>query len=172
MHTLRLILGSMALAWLAPSMVGAEPPAKLELTGSYEDAGTVVVAAPDQPPGVVSLHALLSLEFVPGLARLLQDQTSEVRLTHQDESLAVEVIGKEEDVIWRAHWKPGAGYALREGRVYLHLKPGRLGSDEFVLILSTLTSHRLLQVEVRRRKATFFGPVFEPMGTYLFHRAE
>ncbi len=142
---------------------------ELHLTGSYEDAGTIVTAAPDQST-VVSLHAMLSLEFVPGLARILHDRTAEVRLFHEVGALRVEVVDRDDEVIWRATWKQGEGFSLRDGRAVLHFKPGRFGNDEYVVVLSTVTEHRLLQLEMRRMKPTFFGPVFEPMGTYLFHR--
>jgi hypothetical protein len=163
------IVRLLMLAGLAVAVMRAAPP-ELELTGDYDDEGTVVTAAPDQPPGVVSLHALFSLEFVPGLARLLHDQTGAVKLHHEGSVLRAEVINREGEAIWRATWKQGEGFAVRDGRAILHFKPGRFGNDEFVLILSTITTHRLLQVEVQRLKPTFFGPVFQPVGTYLFHR--
>jgi hypothetical protein len=164
------------LGWLGLATLALAPAAlarDLELTGAYEDAGTIITAAPGQSErDVISLHAMLSLEFVPGLARLLHDQTGLVRLTHEGSALRVEVVGRDEEIIWRANWKQGEGFAVRDNRVYLHFKPGRFGNDEYILILSTLTNHRLLQLEVQRLKPTFFGPVFQPMGTYLFHRAE
>lgn len=172
MKTLPRIFRLSVLAWLASAVMWAAAPRELELSGSYDDTGIVVTAAPDQPPGVASLHAMLSLEFVPGLARLLHDQTGLVRLAHEGALLRVEVVNHDDEIIWRSSWKQGEGYALRDGRVYLHLKPGRFGSDEYVLIFSTVTEHRLLQLEVKRLKPTFFGPVYQPMGTYLFHRAE
>ncbi|HEX2862569.1 MAG TPA: hypothetical protein VHN79_13060 [Lacunisphaera sp.] len=144
-----------------------------ELTGIYDDAGTVVTAAPGRSAqDVASLHALLSLEFVPGLARLLHDRTGEVRLTHTPGQLAVEVVNRDGEVGWQESWKQGKDYAVRGDRVVLHFRPGKFGQDEFVLMLETVTAHRLLQVEVQRLKPTFFGPVYQPMGTYLFHRAE
>jgi hypothetical protein len=93
-----------------------------------------------------------------------------VRLYHEAGALRVEVVGRDDEIIWRAHWKQGEGFALRDGRAILHFKPGRFGKDEYVIILSTVTEHRLLQLDMQRMKPTFFGPVFQPMGTYLFHR--
>jgi hypothetical protein len=146
---------------------------ELELTGAYEDSGTTITAAPGQSPqDVVSLHALLSAEFVPGLARMLHERTSLVKMTHTVGSLEIEVLNRDDEVDWRASWKQGTDYALRGDRLMLRFRPGRFGQDEFLLLLETITAHRLLQVEVQRLKPTFFGPVAQPMGTYLFHRAE
>lgn len=146
---------------------------ELELTGTYEDSGTAITFAPGQSAqDVVSLHALLSLEFVPGLARMLHDRTSRVKVTHHAGSLDIEVLNRDDEVDWRASWKQGKDYALRGDRLVLHFRPGRFGQDEYVFLLDTITTHRLLQLEVQRLKPTFFGPVAQPMGTYLFHRAE
>jgi hypothetical protein len=167
--SLRIFCTILVLLACAMPAAGAAAPRDLDLSGSYDDAGTVVIAAPEQSP-VVSLHAMLSMEFMPGLARLLQDRTKEVRLTHEGELLQVDVVDHDDETIWRGAWKQGEGFAVRDGRVYLHFKPGRFGNDEFIVILSTVTEHRLLQLEMQRLKPTFFGPVFQPMGTYLFHR--
>jgi hypothetical protein len=41
-----------------------------------------------------------------------------------------------------------------------------------VLVLENVTTHRLLQVNVQKLKPTFFGPVFQSMGTFLFPRLD
>lgn len=145
---------------------------ELELTGVYDDEGTVVTPPPGKESGVASLHALLSLEFVPGLARMLHDQTGQVRLTHTAGALEVQVANRDGEVIWREKWRQGEDYALRGDRVVLRFRPGKFGQDEFVIMLETVTEHRLLQLEVQRLKPTYFGPVYQPMGIFLFHRAE
>jgi len=150
------------------SVLGRE----LELTGDYDDEGTVSKAAPDQPAGVVSLHALLSLEFVPGLARLLHDQTGVVKIKHEAGMLEVAVVNREGEVIWQERWKQGEGYQRSGDTLSLHFRPGRKDKEEFLLNFETVTAYRLLQVEVVRLTPTVLGPVRHPMGTYLFHRAE
>ncbi|AOS45972.1 hypothetical protein Verru16b_03063 [Lacunisphaera limnophila] len=170
MTTLPRIVRLLVLAYLGPLALGAAGPRELDLSGTYDDAGVVVVAAPDQVPGVISLHAMLSLEFVPGLAKLLHDQTGQVRITHEGFLLKVEVLDRDDAVIWHADWKGGEDFGLRDNRIFLRLKPGRFGNDEYVLSFTTVSEHRLLQLEVQRLKPTFFGPVYEAMGTYLFYR--
>jgi hypothetical protein len=157
----------------APASVVALPPDPPNLSGVYEDAGTIV-SVPDgqEPLAVVSLHALLSLEFNPGLARLLHERTREVRVQHEGTTLAVEFIDADGEKIWAPVWTRESGLTLRDQRLMLRLKPGKFGDDEYVLVFENITTHRLLQVHLQRLKPTFLGPVFQPMGTFLFHRLD
>lgn len=157
----------------AVASVVALPPDPPNLSGLYEDAGTIVsVPEGQEPPAVISLHALLSLEFNPGLARLLQERTREVRVQHEGETLSVEFVDANGEKIWAPVWTRESGCTLRERRLQLRIKPGKFGNDEYVLIFENITTHRLLQVHLQRLKPTFFGPVFQPMGTFLFHRLD
>jgi hypothetical protein len=141
-----------------------------DLTGVYDDEGTVVSTATGRPADGGSLHALLSLEFVPALARILHDQTAQVRIKHSRTSLEIEVIDRDGKVSWQGAWKQGEDYGLREGRVVLHFKPGKFGRDEFLLMFRNVTTHRLLELEVQRLTPTLLGPTVHPIGTYLFPR--
>lgn len=153
-----------------PVALPADPP---DLSGTYDDAGTIVkIADGEQPPEVVSLHAMLSLEFNAGLARLLQDRTREVRIKQEGDTLAVDFVDADGETIWAPVWNRATGCVLRERRLQLHLKPGKFGNDEYVLVFENVTTHRLLQVQVQRVKPTFFGPVAQPVGTFLFHRLD
>jgi len=161
--------------WALPCLLVLVAPTKgrdLELTGVYEDEGTVAVAAPGRTDEVVSLHALLSLEFVPGLAKILHDRTSLVRVKHLASVLEVQVVDREGETTWQEIWKEGADFKRQGDALLLHFRPGRKDKEEFVLTLQTLTAFRLLQVEVRRLTPTLLGPLSHPMGTYLFHRLE
>jgi hypothetical protein len=147
-----------------------DPP---NLSGTYEDAGTIMsIPEGQKPPAVVSLHALLSLEFNPGLARLLQERTREVRVQHEGETLAVEFVDADGEKTWAPVWTRDTGCTLRERRLMLRLKSGKSGQDEYVLVFENITTHRLLQVQLQRLKPTPFGPTFQPMGTFLFHRLD
>ncbi len=175
--SLRLIFRLLAVmavgaAHLTASVV-ALPPDPPNLSGIYEDAGTIVSIPEGQEPlAVISLHALLSLEFNPGLARLLQERTREVRVQHEGETLSVEFVDADGEKIWAPVWTRESGVTLRDRRLQLRLKPGKFGNDEYVLVFENITAHRLLQVHLQRMKPTFFGPVFQPMGTFLFHRLD
>ncbi len=147
-----------------------DPP---DLSGTYDDAGTIVkIAEGEETPQTVSLHALLSLEFNPGLARLLQQRTREVRVKHEGDTFAVDFVDADGESIWAPVWNRETGSYLRERRLHLRLKPGKFGNDEYVLVFENVTTHRLLQVQLQRVKPTFFGPVLQPVGTFLFHRLD
>ena len=148
------------------------PPREPELTGAYEDAGTIAIAPPGDPPPVVSLHALLVAEFMPGLVRILHDQTGEVRLTHTAGLLRAEITNRDGEVTWERHWRQGTDYGMQGPRVILRFEGARPEDDDFLLLLETVTAYKLLQVEVQRHTPTLLGPRIQPMGTYLFHRAE
>ena len=170
---IRLLVVLGVVATRSVASVVALPPEPPNLSGVYEDAGTIVsIPEGAEPLAVVSLHALLSLEFNPGMARLLQERTREVRVQHEGETLAVEFLDKDGEKIWAPVWTRENGLTLRERRLQLRLKPGKFGNDEYVLVFENITTHRLLQVHVQRLKPTFFGPVFQPMGTFLFHRLD
>jgi hypothetical protein len=141
-----------------------------DLTGIYDDEATVITTSIGRPADGASLHALLSLEFVPALARILHDQTGQVRIKHSRASLEIEVLDREGKVSWLSVWRQGEDYALREGRVILHLRPGKFGRDEFLLMFRNVTNHRLLELEVQRLTPTLLGPTVHPIGTYLFPR--
>lgn len=142
------------------------------INGAYDDAGTIVVAPPGEPPPVVSLHALLTLQFIPGIVQMLHDQTGEVRLTHTAGQLRLVITNREGDAILERVWREGDDYGLRDGRVLLHFRGARQGDADHVLLLETVTAYKLLQVEVQRHTSTLLGPRIQSLGTYLFHRAE
>jgi len=141
-----------------------------DLTGVYDDEGSVVTTATGNREDGASLHALLSLEFVPALARILHGQTAQVRFKHGVDSLLIEVIDRDDKVVWSGAWQHGDGFGIQEGRVILHFKPGKYGQDEFLLIFRNVTTHRLLELEVQRLTPTVFGPSMHPVGTYVFPR--
>lgn len=158
--------------WIAAAVIAATATARereVDLTGVYDDEGAVVATATGRADGV-SLHALLKLEFVPALARILHDQTAQIRIKQGRASLEIEVIDRDGKVSWQGAWERGDGYVVREGHLILHFKPGKFGQDEFLLIFKTVTMHRLLEVEVQRLTPTVLGPSIHPIGTYLFPR--
>ncbi|HEY8993440.1 MAG TPA: hypothetical protein VIM71_02045 [Lacunisphaera sp.] len=157
-----------AAAWLVVTAAAEER--EPNLTGIYDDEGTVVTTAVGRASDGVSLHALFKLEFVPALARILHEQTAQIRIKHHRASLEVEITDPDGKVIWQGAWQHAEGYAIRDGRVVLHFKPGKFGQDEFLLLLKTITVHRLLEVEVQRLTPTLLGPSVHPVGTYLFPR--
>jgi hypothetical protein len=152
------------------AVTAAAEEAAADLTGIYDDEGAVIATAAGRPADRGSLHALLSLEFVPALARIIHDQTARVRIKHSRTSLGIEVIDLDGKVSWQGAWKQDEDYGLREGRVVLHFKSGKFGRDEFLLMFRNVTAHRLLELEMQRLTPTLLGPTVHPIGTYLFPR--
>lgn len=150
-------------------VAAAAAESELDLTGIYDDEGTVVSTA-GSAADVGSLHAMLNLEFVPALARILHEQTAQVRIKHGRDALEIAVLDRDDKVVWQGRWKEGEVYSIREGRVILHFKPRQFGRDEFLLIFRNITAHRLLEVEVQRLTPTVLGPSVHQVGTYLFPR--
>lgn len=157
---------------LALAAVAAEPTRQPELTGVYDDEGTIVVPPPGAPPELVSLHALLTLQSIPGVVRLLHDQTGEVRLTHTAGTFHMAITNREGEEAWERTWRAGDDYGMQDGRVLLRFKAARDGEDDHFLVLETVTTYKLLQVEVQRHTPTILGPRIQSLGTFLFHRAE
>jgi hypothetical protein len=155
---------------MAIAVTAAAGEREIDLTGVYDDEGTVITTTTGRPADGASLHALFRLEFVPALARILHDQTAQIRIKQGRASLEIEVMDLDGKVSWQGAWELGDGYALREGRLILHFKPGKFGQDEFLLIFKTVSAHRLLEVEAQRLTPTLLGPSIHPIGTYLFSR--
>lgn len=160
------------LCLLSIALVAAAATPAAEVGGVYDDEGTIVVAPPGDPPPVVSLHALLTLQFIPGVVQMLHDQTGEVRLTHTTGRFHMAITNREGEVAWERTWREGDDFGLQEGRVVLRFKAAREGDDDYFLSLETVTAYKLLQVEVQRHTPSLLGPRIQSLGTYLFHRAE
>lgn len=163
---------------LLPVMLGALamlPAAALpatEVSGVYDDEGTIVVAPPGEPPPVVSLHALLTLQSIPGVVQLLHDQTGEVRLTHTPGRFHMAITNREGEVAWERTWREGDDFGLQGNQIVLRFKAAREGEDDHFLRLESVTAYKLLQVEVQRHTPSLLGPRIQSLGTFLFHRTE
>ncbi len=142
------------------------------ITGVYDDEGMIAVPPPGEPPPLVSLHALLTLQFMPGIVSHLHNETGEVRLTHTAGQFKMEITNRDGEVAWTRVWREGSDYDIRDGKVALRFKAVREGGPEHVLLLDTVTTHQLLQIEVQRHTPTVLGPKVEAQGIFLFPRLE
>lgn len=157
----------LAAAVLTVSSAAAE--SRPDVSGVYSDEGTTVVGNSSLFSGVVSLHALLRLEFDSRLAALRNEETAEVRVTHEGTTLDFEIVDRDGEVTWKTRWKVGEGMS-QDGRVLiLRMRAERSATEEFFVLLEP-AQDGLLQVKVQRMKATILGPVVEATGTYLFGR--
>jgi hypothetical protein len=157
---------------LALALLPAAPARATEVGGVYDDEGTIVVAPPGEPPPVVSLHALLTLQFIPGVVQLLHDQTGEVRLAHTPGRFHMAITNREGEVAWERTWREGDDFGVQGKTIVLRFKAAREGDDDYFLHLESVTAYKLLQVEVQRHSPSLLGPRIQSLGTFLFHRAE
>lgn len=165
-----LALGLSLVAGAAAALV--QLPQGPEINGAYDDDGTVAVPPPEGVKIFPSLHAFLSGEFSPGMARLVHEKTGQVRLKHGDGHLEAEVTNHDGEVAWNIEWKSGDTYGVQKDRVIILFKGATANDDQYRLLLDTVSTYKLLQVEVQRLTPSTFGLQVKPLGTYLFPRAE
>lgn len=149
-----------------------ELPRGPEISGVYDDEGTIAIPPPVGVKIFPSLHAFLSGEFSTGMSRLIHEKTGQVRLKHGAGHLEAEVTNHDGEVAWRIEWKSGDTYGVQKERVVILFKGVGVNDDQYRLLLETVSTYKLLQVEVQRLTPSMFGLQVKPLGTYLFTRAE
>jgi hypothetical protein len=134
------------------------------LSGEYADDGVVLSGAAEQFPHGVSLHALLNLEFDPGLARQLHEQTSRISVRQENGVLEIKIHDHDGDVSKQGRWRkePSPG-----DRIFLRF---HTPTEDYFLQLEPVSHGQLLQVSVQRSTVTFLGPAFTDVGVFLFPR--
>lgn len=143
----------------------------LDLSGTYEAAGTILQAEDGPAGGKVSLHALFALEFDHGRAATIHSLTTKVIFEQADGAFRVKCLDADDEVMWKGEWRRLAGYDFDADKVKLLLRAERFGHDGFLFLLSNDGKKDLLVVEIRRIVTTWYGPVFKPVGTFYFLRA-
>ena len=143
-----------------------------EITGVYDDEGTVALPPPAGVQVFPSLHAFLSGEFSPGMAKLVHEKTRQLRLTHANGRLEAEATDHDGEAIWNFEWKSGDTFGVRGERVVVLFRGAKVNDDQYRLLIETVSTYKLLQIEVQRLRPSTFGLQVQPMGTYLFSRAE
>lgn len=155
----------------ALSLAASLPAARaIDVSGVYENSGSVASGDSPQTTGTVSLQGLLGLEFDFALANTRHAQTSRVEVTQTGTLFRIVCREAGDAVAWSGQWKTGEGYAAENGQVRLVFRSKRHEPDGFFFLLSTAREGQLLVVEVQRVTPTWFGPVVKPMGLFVFHR--
>lgn len=137
----------------------------VDVSGTYENLGSVLGATDE----VVSLHGLLGLEFEPATARTLFAQTDRVVIRQSDSGFVIRCVDADGEQTWGGRWDREMGYDTEREQVKL-LFSKRKEKTGYLFLLSSAGDRRLLVVEVHRVEASTFGPVGQPIGTYLFNR--
>jgi hypothetical protein len=118
----------------------------------------------------VSLPALLHLEANAelGLARRAGDDL--VVIAESEHAVEIHVLDREGNETWRAHWREGRGFDRAGDQRRLSVTGTRPKEVAWQFLFESLEGGQLLRLEVTRLVATSFGPVPEPLGTYIFYR--
>jgi hypothetical protein len=143
---------------------------RADVSGTYENVGTVVSTALASAENGVPLRGLVGLEFDLPLARALFSATDHVTITQAADTFAIECRDADGGLTWNGRWDRGYSYGVEAGQVKLLLRAKRYGQDGFLFLLSPVSDQKLLLVEVQRIQTTYFGPVMKPIGTFLFER--
>jgi hypothetical protein len=142
----------------------------VDVSGTYENTGSMVSPDSVASSGTISLQGLCSLEFDHALTRALHTQTDRVVVRQSDSAFIIECKDRDGAVTWSGRWARDAGYGVDPGQVNLLFRSKRFEFDGFLFSLSLAGDGQLLLVDVRRVNTTPFGPVAKPIGVFLFNR--
>lgn len=144
-----------------------------DISGNYSDKGVVVsTAAAVASPQTISFHGLLGQEFDPQLAELDFDQTDRFTLEDDGETLITEMFDADNQRLLRLVWGARRGFDHQDGKAIIRMRHGDSQHQRCVLVMEPADDHRSLLVKVYRVMRSTFGPQSEPIGTYLFVRAD
>ena len=142
----------------------------VDVSGTYENAGSMVSPDSAAASGTISLQGLCTLEFDHALTRALHTQTDRVVVRQSDSAFIIECKDRDGAVTWSGRWERDVGYGVDPGQVNLLFRSKRFEFDGFLFSLSQVGDAQLLMVDVRRVNTTPFGPVAKPIGVFLFNR--
>lgn len=142
----------------------------VDVSGVYENFGSMVAAGAEAADGAISLQGLCNLDFDYGAHRALHADTDRVVITQTDLIFRIECKTSDGNVVWSGQWSQGIGYRADDRQVELVFHSRRLAQDYFGFTLRTVGDQNLLLIEVQRVNSTYFGPVAKPIGSFLFSR--
>lgn len=142
----------------------------LDISGTYSDSGTALKVSEGKPGAKVSLYALVNLAFEPDVARILEGQAQEARLTQSPDNVHAEFLDKKGERVWQGQWPMAVGKTNDQQRIAIRFKATGSQAGEYFFFMRTLTSSRMLEVQVQRVDPTLYGPAVKDVGTYLFPR--
>ena len=140
----------------------------VDVSGTYENVGTVVGASAAKD-NHASFHGLLGLEFDLPLALARFSQTEKVTIQQTDSAFRLRCLDADGNETWIARWNRDAGYGLEDELVKLVFSKYK-ENDGYLFLLRPAGEGKFLVVEVHRIQTTPFGPVGNPIGTFLFSR--
>jgi hypothetical protein len=140
----------------------------VDVSGTYENAGSMIGAPPGA--GATSLQGLLGLNFDHELTRAIHSETSRVEIRQTDSQFGIVCRKDDGTVAWSGYWQRNVGYDWDRDKVSLLFRAPRFKEDGFLFKVSLVGDRRMLLVDVIRVNTTYFGPMGESLGTFIFDR--
>ena len=162
---------SLALLFLFSGLaLSALRAAPVNIAGTYEGEGTVVMAKPEYS-GTVSLRALLALEFDHARGLKAHGGIAKVEIIQEERSLKVITRNAEGRQEWTGEWTRNGGFQATEDGVKFLIRAKREGGDVFMFTLAPAADGNAVSVMIQRIETTMTGPLGYEVGTFLFLRA-
>ena len=156
---------------VALTVAGISSTFAWDISGTFEDKGVAVSSESMDSPTVVSLQALLNLEFNAQLGVATYANATEVQIDPGRSNLDLKILGAEGTLLGDVSWSIENYQATEGGGVMVRIRSPRSADDSYVLLLETINEGQLLQAKVMQVEATTFGPKYQELGTYFFPRA-
>ena len=140
----------------------------LDISGTYDDKGSIIGSNGVGSGESVSLHGLLSLEFDPVMAEANFGDTSHVVLVDKDGKIDIEIFDDNGTMIWGTVWGVHDGYSHEGDVAVIRISNGSANGDRTSLVMKTFNDGAYLEVKAYAVKYSAVGPHSEPIGSYIF----
>ncbi|MBT5900637.1 MAG: hypothetical protein HOH58_00845 [Opitutaceae bacterium] len=147
--------------------VALTPVSALDITGSYDDKGTVIGSTTGDNE-TISFHGMLSLDFDPIMAEAKYGDTTHIDLIDKEGKLDIEIIDKEGKMVWGAVWRARDGYSHEGESAVIRISNGTSDGSRTSLVITPLNDGAYLEVTAYKITATAVGPKSDPIGSYIF----
>tara|TARA_B110000305_G_scaffold126962_1_gene142211 strand:+ start:1542 stop:2051 length:510 start_codon:yes stop_codon:yes gene_type:complete len=159
---------TLAALLISSVIVALTPVSALDISGSYDDKGTVIRSESGGGSETISFHGMLSLDFDPIMAEAKYGDTTHIDLIDKDGKLDIEIIDKEGKIVWGAVWRANDGYSHEGDSAVIRISNGNSSGDRTSLVITPLSDGAYLEVKAYRVTATALGPKSHPIGSYIF----
>lgn len=144
--------------------------APVNIAGTYEGEGTVVMAKPEYS-GTVSLRALLALEFDHARGLRAHGTHLKVEVVQEERILKIHTKDDKGRHEWTGEWTRNGGFQATEDGVKFLIRTKREGGEVFMFTLAPASDGAAMTVQIQRIENTMTGPLGHDVGTFLFLRA-
>ena len=143
----------------------------VDVSGTYENVGTVVGERPAALAEPVNFRGLLTLEFDRPLANARFADVTRIVLTQTDSAFKVSCRDADGNEVWTGRWQRDLGYDFDAKQVKLLFSSKEKKDDGYLFQLSPAGDGNVLIVEITEIHAGPFGPTGKPAGLFAFERA-